>query len=264
MVHVKGIIALLTDFGQDDPYVGIVKGVIYSLNPDAKVVDITHSISKFNVKQGAFLLYHAVDYFPPGTVYLACVDPGVGTERKCIIVKSEKGLFVGPDNGLLIPAAKKLGLKAVYEVKAPPSSYTFHARDIFAPVAAKLSMGVKPASIGTKVRGYVDMELPKPVKTANSMVGEVVYIDSFGNVVTNIPGEQVFKEGFTYGDLVEITVGKRKLKVRLLKSYGWAKSGELIALIDSFGMLELGVNMGSASSTLKCKPGDRVELLLRG
>ena len=259
----KGIIALLTDFGVDDPYVGVVKGVIYSINPQARIIDITHSIEKFNVKQGAFVLYHSVDYFPPGTVYLACVDPGVGTERKCIIVKSKGGLFVGPDNGILIPAAKKLGLESVYEVKLPsrPCSYTFHARDVFAPVAAKLSLGEDPKRLGVETGSYVNLSLPGFKRDGKKVVGEVVYIDSFGNVVTSIPGEEVFKSGVNYGNEVKVLISGREVDVKFLKSYGWAKRGELIALIDSFGMLELGVNMGSAQKLLGCKPGDRVEVL---
>ena len=264
MARMRGVVALLTDFGLEDPYVGIVKGVIYSVNPEAKVIDITHSIEKYNIKQGAFVLYHAVDYFPRHTVYLACVDPGVGTERKCIIVESEGAFFVGPDNGLLIPAAKKLGLKAVYEVRVEARSHTFHARDIFAPTAARLSMGEEPSSLGFKTRDYVDMGLPSPRETASSIAGEIIYVDSFGNLVTNIPGEKLFRRGIRYGDRVRVVVNGRELRVRFLRSYGWANRGELIALVDSFGVLELGVNMGSAASLLGCKPGGGVRVLLGG
>ncbi|MFN3740972.1 MAG: S-adenosyl-l-methionine hydroxide adenosyltransferase family protein [Thermodesulfovibrionales bacterium] len=247
------IITLLTDFGNTDTFVAEMKGVILSINPTVTIVDITHEIEPFNIIEGAMKLSSAERYFPQGTIHLAVVDPGVGSSRKGIIIKTEKALFVGPDNGILSLAVKDYSRKEIYEITLPVSGgSTFHGRDLFAPVAARLSKGESPESMGRTIEEFVKITLPEPVIEKNRIKGEVVIIDRFGNAITNIN---------------EHILGNRRFRVRikskeipLFKFYKEAgkRPG---ALINSSGYLEIFKYRASLSKALNIKLYDKVEVL---
>lgn len=261
----RKIITLLTDFGLTDPYPSIMKGVILNMNSEVTIVDITHSIDKFNVKMGAFILAYAVDYFPDNTIHVAVVDPGVGTGRKPIIVECRRGYLVGPDNGILIPAAEKLGLSKVYEidtyrVSIGQISKTFHGRDIFAPTAARLSRGETPDSLGRPYSDYVKLTLPEPKVLDGHVVGEVLYVDGFGNIVTNIDGTVIESLNIKTGDFIAVKTNRGSFKVKLVDAYGAVELGMPLAIINSFGKLELAVNLGDASKYFQLKMDDTVEI----
>ncbi|OYT52501.1 hypothetical protein B6U66_01705 [Candidatus Bathyarchaeota archaeon ex4484_135] len=259
----RPIITLTTDFGQRDPYVASMKGVILALCPDAAIVDITHDVPKFDVRAGALIMAQAAPWFPKGTVHVGVVDPGVGTARRAIVAVSERYFFVGPDNGLLMPAAMKDGLKAVYAIEnrklmLERVSRTFHGRDIFAPVAARLASGLRPEEVGPVIDDYVVPSFAEPELRESEVRGEVMYIDGFGNVITNIPEGLLAELGISDGSDLEVEVGDRVLRLKLRSAYGEAKPGELTAIIDSWGMFEVAVNLGSAAEELGARPGDKV------
>jgi S-adenosylmethionine hydrolase len=242
------VITLLSDFG--DVYPASMKGVILGIDPDANIVDISHSIPRHNICTGAFVLMTNAKYFPTGTVHIAVVDPGVGTKRRPIAAKARSHdgcihFFIGPDNGLLIPAARSIGKFEVYELtnrdlfqKIP--CRTFHGRDIFAPVGAHISMGVGVEEVGAEIFDFIDLDFGIVIKTADSIQGKVLFIDPFGNIVTNISSNDV---DLKVGDILEI----EGIKVSVLNSYGFCKEGQPLALIGSHGYLEIAVNQGDAS-----------------
>ena len=185
------MITLTSDFGLKDPYVAEMKGVILSINPKATLIDVTHEVEKFNIRMAAFMLASAASYFPDGTVHLAVVDPGVGTQRRAILIQSKKSFFVGPDNGILILAAQNQDIEHVYELTnpkfmLPKISSTFQGRDIFAPAAAYLDKGVQPSEFGPEIKDPVNPEFTIIKRTNSSLIGEVMHIDGFGNIITNI------------------------------------------------------------------------------
>ncbi len=258
------IITLLTDFGLKDSYVAEMKAVILSLCPEAVIVDISHEVEPFNVKMGAYLLARAAPYFPRGTIHVAIVDPGVGGPRKPLIVEAERGMLVGPDNGLLIPAARKLGLKRIFEIKGEgllPKRFTetFHGRDIFAPTAALLAKGVSPETLGLEVSSPVEEAFHEASLSNQQVSGEIVYVDRFGNLVTNIDRGLVEALGAGFGSQLKISLeGRSPIKVRFVKSYSEAPRGGLLALIGSWGTLELSANQASASEILKASAGMKI------
>jgi hypothetical protein len=252
-------ITLLSDFG--DVYPASMKGVILGIHPDANIVDISHSIPRHDIRTGAFVLMTIVKYFPAGTVHIAVVDPGVGTKRRPIAARAQSSegeihFFIGPDNGLLIPAARSIGKFDVYEItnrdffrKIP--SHTFHGRDIFAPVGAHISMGVGVEEIGAEIFDFIDLDFGVGIKTADSILGKVIFIDTFGNIVTNISSEKV---DLKFGDTLEI----EGFKVPFLNSYGFCKEGEPLALIGSHSYLEIAVNQGNAARFFRKKIVDEI------
>ena len=265
----RPVITLLTDFGHRDPYVASMKGVILSLCPEAQVVDISHEVPKFDVRAGALILAQAAPWFPDGTVHVGVVDPGVGTARRAIVVVSRRFSFVGPDNGLLMLAAMRDGLRAVYAIERADLmlervSRTFHGRDIFAPVAARIASGLDPSEVGPEIKDYVVPSFAEPRLDGPVALGEVMYIDGFGNIITNLPEDFLAQLGASEGSELAIRLGGRELRVRLRSAYGEARPGELLALIDSWGMLEVAVSLGSAAERLGVKPGERVEVRLTG
>ena len=190
------MITLTSDFGLKDPYVAEMKGVILTINPKATLIDITHEVEKFDVRMAAFILASAAPYFPQGTVHLAVVDPGVGTQRRAIIIQTKKSFFVGPDNGILILAAQNQGIEHVYQITnptfmLPKISSTFHGRDIFAPAAAHLDKGVPPKEFGPEIKDLTKPEFASVKQTNGSLIGEVIHIDGFGNIITNITEKDI-------------------------------------------------------------------------
>ena len=256
------IITLLTDFG--DMYPASMKGVILSIDPAANIVDISHSVPRHNVPAGAFTLMSCALYFPSGTVHIAVVDPGVGTQRRPIAIKAVSKdnrihHFIGPDNGILIPAAKSVGEPEVYEITNKKLfnqevSSTFHGRDIFAPVGAHISKGMDIANVGRRISDFVDLDFGKGKKIGNAIEGRVIFIDDFGNIVTNILPDIV---SFQPADIMEI----ENKRVVFQRSYGSCKELEPLALIGSHGYLEIAVNRGNAANFFNKKQGDEIIII---
>jgi len=255
------VITLTTDFGLKDPYAAEMKAAILGICPHAVIVDITHEIAKFNIRMGAYVLASATPYFSKGAVHVAVVDPGVGTQRRPIVIQTKQGFFVGPDNGILILAAEKQNITSIHELTnprlmLPKVSSTFHGRDIFAPAAAHLLNGVKPAEFGPEIREPAKPEFAKVTRRNGALVGEVLHVDGFGNVITNIAEREVAQSHVIGAVSVESPSGKLKLK--FCKAYGETKPHEPLALIGSHGFLEISVNQGSAAEKFKTKTGDKV------
>lgn len=257
----KQIITLATDFGIKDSYAGIMKGVILSINPDAKILDITHLVSHQNIFEGAIVISEAYKYFPKGTIHIGIVDPGVGSKRKPILIETDRYFFIGPDNGLFSLALKKERIKKAVHLTnkkyfLKDVSSTFHGRDIFAPVAAHLSLGKKPDSFGKPLNTRPQLiDMPEPIKKRGSIIGEVIYIDSFGNLITNINKEDIAR----FNKPLEIIIKRIRIK-GISKTYVDGKKGLPIAVIGSSGNLEIACYADSASEILQIKQGEKVEV----
>jgi len=258
------LVTLTTDFGLRDSYASEMKAVILSISPNVRVVDITHQIDKFNVRMGAYVLASAVPRFPEGTVHVAVVDPGVGTRRRPIIVQTDKFFFVGPDNGVLALAVKDMGGKArVYcltnsEFMLPKVSSTFHGRDIFAPAAAHLAKGIPPAEFGPEIHQMLSPKFAKIIKRRDSLEGQVIHIDDFGNIVTSFT-EKESKTMKTKDKLI-VKVGNTELELKLCKAYADVEGQQPLAIIGSHDFLEISVNQGDAASIFKVRVEDKVVL----
>jgi len=253
---------LLSDFGLKDPYVAEMKAVILGVSPDARIIDISHSIHKFNVRMGAFILASAASYFPDGTIHIAVVDPSVGTRRRALIVKTKRYFYVGPDNGLLVLAAEKDGISQVCEIRNSELmlrkvSSTFHGRDVFAPAAAHLAKGKPPREFGPEVKDYNRPLFSKPALRANKeLICEVLHVDDFGNLITNVTSSDLAKQGIKPTKPLNIRLKGTLLRLRLCKTYGETPLKSTLALIGSHDFLEIAVNQGNASRKLKVKAGD--------
>ncbi len=244
-----GIITLLTDFGLEDGYVGIVKGVILGINPSARIVDISHLIPHGSILDAALVLQEAWHFFPEGTVHLAIVDPGVGTSRRPLALETSNHCFVGPDNGLFRPIIDQYpSSKIVHLNKSqyflPEISNTFHGRDIFAPVAAHLSSGIALHLLGSPVSDPVSLPIPVPEIQKNLLRGEVIRVDHFGNLITNIDAKTL--KDFIGKNQPLVQIGSLRIS-GITSTYGEVAPGEAVALIGSAGLLEIAVNLGHAS-----------------
>jgi S-adenosylmethionine hydrolase len=246
----RGIITLLTDFGTADGYVGEMKGVLLSEAPGCTVVDVSHEVAPHEIDLGRLSLARYWRRFPAGTVHLAIVDPGVGSERRAIAVASDGRFLVGPDNGVLSPALLLPGARAVQLAVPTTASPTFHGRDVFAPAAARLASGAEIDSLGSPVGDPVVRRTPEAHRTANGdLVGEVIAIDRFGNAVTNLLA------GVRGGDVV--VEGKR---LALRRTYTDLQPGEAGAVVGSAGLIEIVVREGRASDVLRIARGTSVRL----
>jgi S-adenosylmethionine hydrolase len=257
------IITLTTDFGLIDPYAAEMKAAILNICPNAVIVDITHEIAKFNIRVGAYVLASAVPYFPEGSIHVAVVDPGVGTQRRPILIQTKQGFFVGPDNGLLVLVAEKQTIIRVNELTnprfmLPKVSNTFHGRDIFAPAAAHLLNGAKPAEFGPEIREAAKPAFTKVTRRNSALAGEVLHVDGFGNIITNINEKEV--EQSAVKGAVNVELAGYKLKMKFCKAYGETKPREPLALIGSHGFLEIALNQGNAAAKFKTKAGDQVTI----
>jgi len=256
-------ITFLTDFGTKDGYVAQMKGVVSSIT-DAHLIDITHEVSPQNVREGAFLLWTTVPFFPVGTVHVAVVDPGVGTQRKGLIITTKKQVLVGPDNGILLPAAHLLGDFTVYEITNPkymihPLSRTFHGRDIFAPVAAYIARGVPFHDIGTITTHFIDLQFTLGEHRGDCIVGRILYIDRFGNLITNI-SEDILPKESDQKKISLVSGDHRWEQLPFVASYGFVEPGELLLTIGSNHFIEISINQGNAAHTLGLKEDGAVEL----
>jgi len=255
-------IALLTDFGLQDNYAGIMKGVILKINPRVQLVDITHQIGPQNILQGALALKTAYSYFPEKTIFVCVVDPGVGSRRRALIVQTQRYTFLAPDNGLLDPTLKIEKPKAICTITndryfLKPVSQTFHGRDVFAPAAAYLSKGISPKNMGSVIQKILSLDLPAPRldRSHQTITGTILDIDHFGNLITNIEKHHLslFKKSFR----IKI---KRKVIRRTVSAYSESKAGEVFAIFGSKGYLEIFVNRGSAAGVLKVRRGEPILL----
>lgn len=258
-MQANGVITLLTDFGTRDAYVGIMKGVALGICPTARLVDLTHEVPPQAVPVGALLLRSAVESFPDGTVHLAVVDPGVGSARDAVAVITARACLVGPDNGLLAPAAAALGPYTVRrltceELFRRPVSQTFHGRDIFAPIAAHLAAGMPPQRLGPQVPALQPLALPEPRVESNAVHGEVIYVDHFGNLITNIGAAAL--RAFRPQNL-SVRIAETMISP-LASSYAAVPAGMALALIGSWGTLEVAVRDGRAADALHAGVAARV------
>jgi S-adenosyl-L-methionine hydrolase (adenosine-forming) len=250
------LITLTTDFGTRDWFVGSMKGVILGVNPQAVVVDITHEIPPGNIRAGAFALAASCRCFPRNSVHVAVVDPGVGNQRAAIVVKTSDYCFVGPDNGILSLALAREKVLEIWQAENEnyfhqPVSHTFHGRDIFAPVAAHLTHRVLMDSLGPPLKDYVKLDWPKPQSVGELLRGEIVYIDHFGNAISNIESPEKSAGTVRVPD---------KVQCDLKKFYQEVPAGQPLAVLGSTGYLEIAVNGGNAAQTYSLKLGDPVEL----
>jgi len=243
------MIALLTDFHTSDG-IGQVKGVMKSVNPNADIQDLYNFVAPFMIRSGAWVLLQGYKFFPKWTIFYCVVDPEVGGERKCIAIKTKNYFFVGPDNGLMYPAASEDGIKTIIELLIPQdAAKTFHGRDVFAPAAAKLDSGIKIEILGKGLQS-----LQKLSVRSSGGSGEIMLIEHYGNIVTNIPlGEK--KSSYS------VSCGSSKKNLNFHTTYSEASEGELFIIEGSRNTLELSVKQGSAASMLRCKVGDTVSMI---
>ena len=254
------LITLLTDFGHQDVYVGIMKGVIAQIDPGLKVTDLTHEIPPQDLTAARFNLLNAYAYFPAGTVHVVVVDPGVGTARRAIAVQFSRGFLVGPDNGVFSGVLQQQSAIAAVELTNPKfwaastPSATFHGRDIFAPVGAYLASGVDLADLGTAIdpQTLVRLDILTYTKTTSGIIGAIQYIDHFGNLISTIPRELV------QGKAWAVQVGQ--MRVAGSRAYGDRPVGTLIALVGSHNWVEIAINGGSAKQYLQAKIGDPIQV----
>ena len=262
-------VSFLSDYGRVDEFVGVCHAVMLDVTPDLRIVDITHDVAPFDVRAGALALVRAVQYLPDGVV-LAVVDPGVGTERRCIAVEVEGGFLVGPDNGLLAPAVAMLGGPArivalenpEYQLVAPGP--TFSGRDVMAPAAAYLAAGVSIDVLGTPVAasGLAPGLVPLPQEADDGTIsGEVLWVDRYGNCQLNIAPEQLLERGVGPGGFVGVTIAGRDRRARWVTAFAEAKPSELALLVDSYGMCALAFDQRSAAAELELVAGKTLSLV---
>jgi S-adenosylmethionine hydrolase len=247
------IITLTTDYGTQDHLVAVMKGVILKINPDVQIVDITHNVTPFDLLDGALAIASAYTYFPPRTIHVVVVDPGVGTERRPLIVSGQNQYFLAPDNGVLSGVYEKEPNPIVRNLTAEhyflhPVSKTFHGRDVFAPVAAWLSKSWQPGSMGEDITDYKKFAMPKPKEADGAWKGVVLKVDAFGNLLTNFRAEDLAEGTIEKGE-IDLQVGTHAVK-RLVPTFAAGNNGEVVAFVGSSGYLEIGVNKGSAARAL--------------
>ncbi len=245
------VICLLTDFGLKDGFVGCMKGVILSINPEVQIVDLSHEVDSFNILEGALILKAHYKYFPEKTVFICVVDPGVGSERKPLIVKTSDYFFVGPDNGIFDPVLKEEKIEEVRIIENKKFmlegiNNTFHGRDIFAPAGAYITKGVKLKEFGRRIDYTFRLNVPEAIRKENFIEGEIIYFDKFGNAITNIPCGN-----YKYGEF-------RGEKIRVVPFFQAGDRDKLNMVCGSFGFMEVFVPLDNAKEKFKIKRGERV------
>jgi S-adenosyl-L-methionine hydrolase (adenosine-forming) len=262
------LITFLTDFGLEDDFVGVCHGVMRRIAPEVEIIDITHGIQPQSVLQGAIVLANTLPYLAPG-VHLAVVDPGVGSDRRSVALRGGDGrLYVGPDNGLLVPAAEKLGgIEAVHEITnrdyaLEPVSATFHGRDIFSPAAAHLASGLALEELGSPIGGdtLTRLEVPKPEVTDRTIRACCLYVDRFGNMQLNLTRQHLAQLGIEPGQQVELELALERYYALAARTFTDARGGEIILYEDAYENIAIAISGGSAAETLSAEPGVNVRI----
>jgi S-adenosylmethionine hydrolase len=265
-------ITFLSDFGLQDDFVGVCHGVIKRIAPDVDVIDITHGIAPQQVLQGALVLANTIPYVPEG-VHLAVVDPGVGSDRRALALRDASGrVYVGPDNGLLVPAAEACGGVAEAneltnpEYALPWISRTFHGRDVFAPAAAHLALGVELSQLGPAVDAgaLVRIDVPVPEIATGRVSASVLYVDSFGNVQLNLTTEDLERVGIAPGDQVEVALRGERYYATAARTFADARKGDIILYEDAYRNVSIAISGGDAAGMFGARPGQSVRIVLRG
>ena len=265
------VITFLTDFGVDDDLVGTCHGVMKRITPDAEIIDITHGIDPQQVLQGALVLRSTLPYMPEG-VHLAVVDPGVGTDRKAVVLRSGDGrLFVGPDNGLLVPAAESMGgIAAAWELTEPayrlsPVSRTFHGRDIFSPAAAHLAGGLAPAELGPPFDppALARLDVPIAQAAAGEILAHVLIVDRFGNVQLNLTASELERIGIVPGTPIELEIGLERYYAVAARTFADVARGDIVLYEDSYQNISIAINEGDAAAVISARAGDQARIRVR-
>ncbi len=241
-----------------------MKGAILKVNPHCQVVDITHQITPQNILEAAFVLANSYSYFPAGTIHVVVVDPGVGSGRRPVVLKKREHRFVGPDNGVFSLILAAAGPNEAYEIIRKlfflsPVSRTFHGRDIFAPVAGHLSMGVQPRDMGPRIRNFVRVDWPRPRKLRHQFVGQILWADSFGNLITNWPREDLEVDLSNHPFRIQ---GKKWRIEKIHSTYSQGPPRKPMALFGSSGFLEIAINQGNAEKELRLKAGEAIKIVI--
>ncbi|MEM1683659.1 MAG: SAM-dependent chlorinase/fluorinase [Ignisphaera sp.] len=265
-----GIIAILTDFGLNDPYVAMMKAVALDICPYVKIVDIVHTVNSFDIEGATFVLYITYRYFPRGTVFVAIVDPGVGSSRKAIAIATKNYIFIGPDNGLLVPSARDDGIVSVYLIEndryfRKPTSKSFHGRDIFMPIASHIVCGLPLDNIGRKIepQSLVDLDLDVDYieKSGNCVKLKAIYIDKFGNIVLSTSFSKLKQLlEVDIGTKISLITNDRKFVTEIAEVFSLAPKGSIILYENSFGFAELALNQGSAQNILNINRSETILL----
>lgn len=259
----RGVVALLTDFGTDDYYVSAMKGVVHDVDPELRVIDVSHGVRRWDVLHGSFILWQAIDWIPKGGAVVCVVDPGVGTDRPIIVVDTEDHYLVGPDNGVLGPASEKEGVSATYQVENEElfleRTGTFDGRDVMAPVGARLAAGADPKEVGSQTTEMEKVEFPRPEVTEDRVETQVLHVDHFGNVVTALDHDtfERWKEG---QDRVTVRVEGGWYEAQ--SGLPYEDMGESLGLVKgSVLLLEISTRRGSTAELLGVEIGDALTLL---
>jgi S-adenosyl-L-methionine hydrolase (adenosine-forming) len=262
-------ITFLSDFGLKDDFVGTCHGVIKRIAPDAQIIDITHGIPPTSILQGALVLANTIDFMPIG-VHLAIVDPGVGGPRRPLALRDSEGrLYVGPDNGLLLPAASRRGIDEAHELANPDYalesiSRTFHGRDLFAPAAAHLATGVPLADLGPPLdpESLIRLDLPTPMVRDSAIHATLLYVDSFGNIALNLHRDDVEALGMSSGTRVELELAGERYYAVMARTFADARPGDVILYEDSYKNMSLAISRGSAARMLHASPGQEIRITI--
>lgn len=262
------LVAILTDFGTTGYYAGSLEGVIYATNPYAKVSAITHEVEPFNVAEGSYILAKSARWYPPGTVFLAEVNPGSGNKYRHIVLETKDGkLFVGPDNGLFSGVMDDLGFARAYEITNQSvmqgnvsASETFLSLYIYGPVSARLAAGLNPEELGPEVDNLKHLPFVQPSLNGSDIMGSIVHVDRYGNLITNIPSQLMEMANISLSEQLNITIGNQSISVSFVRTYGDVPLGDWLALIDSTGDLEVAINMKNAAQTIGAHVGDTVRV----
>ena len=264
----NAIITLTSDFGLNDHFIGAMKGVILEIAPEAQIIDISHAVQPFDILDGALTISQAYSYFPTGTVHMVIIDPGVGTARRPIILSSERHMFVAPDNGVLSLVYDREERLSVRHVTAEhyflqPRSNTFHARDIFSPVAAFLAKGVEPSRFGEEITDFVRFGAPRPKPVdERTLRGVVLKVDRFGNLITNITPQDAPQLFEAAPPAFKIAIGTKAQATRMCTNYAEGTPGEVFGILGSMGFLEVAANRGSAFQLLGAGKGSEVNVVM--
>lgn len=258
----KSVVTLTTDFGPSSTYVAAMKGVMLSINPTLNILDLSHSIPPQNLQIASFFLRNTISYYPQQTIHVVVVDPGVGSKRDILLVEMDDQSLIVPDNGVCSSMFLSAGSLKIYRLNNPKYwranvSATFHGRDIFAPVAAHLSKGIAPNELGVLTDSYVKLAEAIPIQSDQKVTGEIVYIDDFGNILTNIPSNLLRS---SVSETKRVRFGETTLS-KFASHYAEVGKGELVALISSFDTLEIAINHGNAAKVLHAEIGAKVDVL---